>query len=123
MLEGPLPATVADFEGIVACANACFPPPPGMSGMEVRAAHCYINEPDHLSRFLVIKDNGRVVACLGCITQVLAVDGGEVRVSGVSGVATLPEYRGQGLMSRLLPAAVNLMRGQNCAFSELGGDR
>jgi len=123
MLEGPFPATLDDFEGIVACANACFPPPPGMGGMEIRAAHCYRREPDFLSRFLVMKDAGRVVACLGCITQILAVDGDEVPVSGVSGVATLPDYRGQGLMSRLLPAAISLMRDHRCAFSELGGDR
>ena len=46
------------------------------------------------------------------VERTITVDGQPVRVGGIGGVATLPEYRGRGLASRAMSAAVKLMKAE-----------
>jgi RimJ/RimL family protein N-acetyltransferase len=44
------------------------------------------------------------------VERTVTVDGQPLRVGGIGGVATLPEYRGRGLASRAMSAAVEFMK-------------
>ena len=53
----------------------------------------------------------------------LKVGDARIRVGGLTAVATLPDYRERGLMTRLLDRCLVCMKEEEYAFSELGGYR
>ncbi len=58
---------------------------------------------------LLVKDGRRVVAHVHVTRRVMELDGVRLPVSGVAGLATLPEYRGRGLAQQLMMAAERYM--------------
>ena len=52
----------------------------------------------------------RLIACVGVLKRVIEVDGEPLRVGGITGVVTEPEYRGRGIASTLVARAVHFMR-------------
>jgi predicted acetyltransferase len=54
-----------------------------------------------LKDFLVIKHHGKIVACLNIIPSKWSIGGIELKVSELGCVATMPEYRHQGLQKWL----------------------
>lgn len=58
---------------------------------------------------LLVKDGSRVVAHVHLTRRVMELDGVRLPVSGVAGLATLPEYRGRGLARQLMTAAERYM--------------
>ncbi len=122
-MEGPMRARVEEYDDLQRCIDTCFPTETAAGGMAARWPHCLQRTPERVGRYRVIKDGGRIVACLACIEQTASVDGGLLRMGGIGQVSTLPEYRGQGLMSRLLDDAIRRMEEEGIALSDLGGDR
>lgn len=122
-LTRPVPATTEDYPSLVACMDSCFIPADSCHGMAALNPHCVGSSPEQLAGYRVIKDGTRVVACLGCTPQELHIPGGTIRVTGLGQVATLPEYRGSGLMSQLLDDAIARMTQQGVLLSDLAGDR
>ena len=122
-MEGPSRARVEDFEDLQRCIDACFPTETAAGGMAARWPHCLQPTPQHMRQYLTLKDGGRIVACLSCIHQTLVVEGASFRSGGIGQVSTLDEYRGRGLMTRLLDDAVRRMEEDGFALSDLGGDR
>jgi predicted N-acetyltransferase YhbS len=115
-------ARPGDWPQILACVNRCFVAD-GAPSMALTHGHCVNDDPDTLKGYLVARDGGRLVGCLSCTNQQLIIDGGTLAVGGLGQVATLPECRGQGVMSALLNAAIAHMEASGCACSDLGGDR
>jgi predicted acetyltransferase len=58
---------------------------------------------------LLLKDAGRVVAHVHLTRRVMELEGVRLPISGVAGLAILPEYRGRGLARALLRAAQRYM--------------
>ena len=83
----------------------------------------YRPDPDALECFLVLEVDGKIVSHVGLFPLELRSFGCRLMVGGVGGVATLPEERGKGYMSRLLRHAISLMRERGWPLSALGGDR
>lgn len=52
--------------------------------------------------FVVCEDRGRIVGLINQTPMVLRIGGARLQVVGIGGVATLPECRGHGVMSKLL---------------------
>lgn len=122
MVEGPVRAGDADFESILALANACFVRDRDGGGMLARWPHCYTREPGRIQSF-IMRENGRAISMVAYADQEVDVAGKAVRVAGITGVSTLPEYRGKGYMTRLLASCIEDMAARHYALSELGGDR
>jgi predicted acetyltransferase len=114
-------ATERDFEAMIDLAEECFPRDRELGGMLPRWGHCFRRE--KMDNSLIIKDDGKIVAHVACIDQEVIIEGGTIRVGGVSSVATKPGYRGRGLMTELLNRASSFMRSQGYPLSDLGGDR
>jgi len=121
MIEGPLRASLADFDSLIEFVDECFPGDRDQGGMLARWPHCYI--PKKIGNCLIIKDSSKAVSHVGYVDQTLLVDGEEVKVAGITGVATWPTYRRRGFMTQLLNYSISLMREEGYAFSDLGGDR
>ncbi|MDK1032431.1 MAG: GNAT family N-acetyltransferase [Planctomycetia bacterium] len=122
MNEGPLRATLDDFDTIIELVDVCFPGDRLTGGMLARWPHCYIRRPEKLRNSIIMKDGRRVISFVGVIDQSLVVGGDELRIAGISGVATHPKYRGKGFMAKVLSAVRRVMRKDGYAVSDLGGD-
>lgn len=55
-----------------------------------------------LKDFFIMKHNGKVVACLNIIPSKWSIGGIPLKVAEIACVATLPDYRHQGLQARLM---------------------
>lgn len=122
-MEGPVRARVEEYDDLCRCIDECFPTETASGGMAARWPHCLQPTPEHTRQYLVLKDGGRIVACLSCIDQTFVVEGGSLRSGGIGQVSTLNAYRGGGLMTQLLEHAIRLMEEEGFAISDLGGDR
>lgn len=122
-MEGPMRARVEEFDDLCRCIDECFPTETSLGGMAARWPHCLQRTPEHTGQYLVLKEGGRIVACLSCVDETLVVEGGTLRSGGIGQVSTLNAYRGKGLMTQLLEAAIRRMEGEGYAISDLGGDR
>lgn len=76
-----------------------------------------------MSRHLAVRRDGRVAAAVGIMPITMHVDGVDLSVAGIAGVATDPPYRGQGMMRHIMEAAVDAVRHEDFAISYLGGHR
>jgi hypothetical protein len=123
MIEGPMRASMDDFDSIVELADECFPRDRDSGGMLARWPHCYIPQPEKIRNCLIMKDGPKVVSLVEYVDQTLKVGGSDLKVAGITAVSTWPSYRGRGLMTRLLDYCISLMREEGYAFSDLGGDR
>jgi len=123
MIEGPLRASLADFDSIIDLANECFPDDRDNGGMLARWPHCYIRRDEFVRNYLIIKDGPKVVSQVGYIDQTLLVEGTGIKAAGITGVSTSPNYRRRGFMTKLLNYCMTLMHEEDYALSDLGGDR
>ena len=83
----------------------------------------YRKEKENLKNSFIIKDNGRIVSHVGLFPLDVLVGKTILKAAGIGGVGTDPDYRGQGLMGKLINFAIDKMEKQKYAFSVLGGDR
>lgn len=78
---------------------------------------------DPTRTLLVIEKDGRIVSHVGIFEMDVVVGPARLKCGGIGAVATLPEERGHGYMSRLMQEAVRLMRQWSWPLSVLWGDR
>ncbi|MGW0672392.1 GNAT family N-acetyltransferase [Streptomyces sp. NPDC002746] len=107
-------ATPADDPALAALWKRCFDSP------HLAALHAL--DPDrHRHTFVAQNDAGEGIdAVVVYVPRLIRdADGTPRRVGGIGSVATRPEARGQGLVRRLLVAAVRTMTAEQCAWSLL----
>lgn len=85
--------------------------------------HLYRKEQKNLKNSFIIKDNGKIVSHTGLFPLDVLVGKTILKAGGIGGVSTDPDYRGQGLMRKLLNFTIDKMKQQEYAFSILWGDR
>ena len=85
--------------------------------------HIYHPTPEACANCYIIKENYRIVSHVGLFPIHIASAGTQLTLGGIGGVATLPEARGKGYMTRLLKHAIDEMRVRGYPVSWLGGDR
>ena len=83
-------------------------------------SYCFDDTPDFIDFFfnscylpnntLVSEEEGRIQSCLQLLPYRMKLRGGEVTVPYIVGVGTWPEYRGQGLVKKLLQYADDVMK-------------
>ena len=71
----------------------------------------------------IIRQDGRIVACVGCYPQTLRLGPVTVEMFGIGQVSCLKAYRERGFMTALLKDAVARMEATSAAMSWLGGRR
>jgi len=120
MIDGPRPIRSEEIPQMEKLVNACFVPNAGR--MFARWPHIF-NAEDPGRNSLVIAMDGKVVSHTACIPQILKAGRNKIPIIGVSSVATFPEYRGHGLMGKLLDASNEKIRSSGAVLTYLWGDR
>ena len=123
MIQGPMRASLNDFDSIIELVDECFPHDRDSGGMLARWPHCYIPQHEKIRNCLIFKDGAKVISLVEYVAQTVLVEGREIKVAGITAVATWPTYRGRGFMTKLLDYCITLMCEEGYAFSDLGGDR
>ncbi|NCO41826.1 MAG: hypothetical protein COZ06_21390 [Armatimonadetes bacterium CG_4_10_14_3_um_filter_66_18] len=72
---------------------------------------------------LVAEEDGKLLGSLGIYPDVIRVGKARLRNGGLGAVATVPEARGQGIMTELLAETNRQMLAEGYDVSLLGGDR
>jgi len=120
----PRPAAAEEFGELVRFLDSVF-----RAGRTQSMQQLFPNlyRPELAGRNLVITDAGRIVHATGVFPIPFRVRAaGAVSrwsLAGLGGVSTFPPYRGKGLMTKGLHAAVERMRAEGLALSALWGDR
>ncbi len=83
----------------------------------------YQPEDDSMRHIRLIRADGKIVSSLGIFPIELKSGKYRFSVPGIGGVATLPEFRGRGLMSELLDATAKEIQNSGAPFSWLAGAR
>ncbi len=97
--------------------STCFTKP----GDEIFAVHRYYRQmPQH--RWLVRDSAGVPIAHVAVHDKAIGTEAGEMPIAGVAEVCVHPDYRGRGLVKRMLVAAHEWMAGREYAFSVLFGN-
>jgi predicted N-acetyltransferase YhbS len=70
-----------------------------------------------------IRRDGQIVSMVGAYPRDWQIGDETLKLVGIGGVCTHPDYRGQGLMKALMNRAVSDMKLEGCHISWLGGQR
>lgn len=121
-MEGPRGARIDEFEELMNLLGQAYGYPE-RGWFPSHYPHLYRQDPESLKNNLIIKDEGRIVAHVGLFPLQLTVGGEVIKVGGIGGVATHPDFRGRGHMKKILGLAISRMAAGDYAFSILWGDR
>lgn len=83
----------------------------------------YRDEDDALSCFHIVVEDGQIVSNVGVFPMEVVILGEHFKCAGIGGVATHPQARGKGYMTRLLEESLRGMREEGSDFSVLWGNR
>jgi len=118
-------ATEKDREAILEVVETCFAPPGGHrpGRIEERFWHVYAPDQFQPSAWQVAVAGGKIVAAAGFPAMELNVGPFSLRCAGMTGVCTLPGWRGRGLMSALLREGIDDIDRRQLPLSLLKGMR
>lgn len=114
----PRKATVSEYDELITFLSKIF-----RIRMDLQYSHIYKPTRKDMSNNIIIRDEGRIVSCVGIFPMTLVCGDARLSVGGIGGVSTEPKYRGRGLMSKLLDRAISIMRRRDYDISILWGDR
>ena len=121
-MEGPRSVRRDEFKETMGLLDDIFRG--GQRGrMESEFATVYRNEEKICRNLLIIKEEGRIVSHVALIPRRFHIDGITLKVGGIGGVATHPDYRRRGFAGILLKEAIRRMEKEGYDISILGGDR
>jgi GNAT superfamily N-acetyltransferase len=113
--DGPRACGPADLASVVDLLNHVFRGPPGNTEGPARPpalgwAYAFVYHPANLDNLRVVCHEGRVVSLVAIHPSEVRTERGTIRVGGVCGVATHPDYRRLGLSTATLEDAHAWMR-------------
>jgi len=119
MAEEVLQLTAEDFEEAMKFLNLAF------NGVDfpVILPKLYKAEDEKMGWNLAVKKDGRICAIVGLFPMTAHVGGMTLKVGGIGGVSTHPDFRGSGYMRLLMDAAMKEMQDQGYHLGCLGGLR
>jgi predicted acetyltransferase len=85
--------------------------------------HLYRPTSEACANCYIIKEGPQIVSHVGLFPIHVSCAGVRLTLGGIGGVATLPEARGKGYMTRLLRHVIKEMRARSYPTSWLAGDR
>ena len=83
----------------------------------------FLEDDEVLGRHAVVREDGRIVACVGTYLIPVQLGGCRVLTAGVGQVATAPAARGKGCMTALLSHELARCRDEGALIAWLGGRR
>ena len=81
----------------------------------------FVDDDAHMRDHAVVREGGRIVACVGAYPMKLRVAGCDVPIAGIGQVSTGKEWLGRGCMSALMKTQLERLRSLGTALVWLGG--
>ncbi|MCL2700859.1 MAG: GNAT family N-acetyltransferase [Phycisphaerae bacterium] len=117
-------AKVADRRELLDMLAAAFRVEnPSHPGFDFLYADLFDPTDEAMACHRIIRQDGRIVACVGCYPQTLVLGPATVKMFGIGQVSCLSEYRGRGFMTALMNDTVAHMESTSAPMSWLGGRR
>ncbi|MEK6647360.1 MAG: GNAT family N-acetyltransferase [Candidatus Firestonebacteria bacterium] len=109
----------SEFDELIEFLNKIF-----KKDMEKEYCHVFrCDDEKFMKNSLIIKDKGKIIAHIGIFPMKIIVQGNILNCGGIGGVSTDDAYRGHGLMTKLINAAILEMKKRKYEISFLWGDR
>ncbi len=119
-MEGPRGLKPREFESLCALVNTVFRSD-GNGRMEEQ--YPLLFSPENFDQVFVMVDEGNVVSHVGSLTRDTSVLGHRLTTMSIGAVATYEAYRGQGLATRLMEAAIKKALEQDAVLMPISGGR
>src|SRR5437016_2427040 len=100
-IEGPWHPTAKEYPALLKFLSQCY----GFSDpqwFENDTAFFFGTKPEQLKTKWILKSGGRIASHVGLFPFTAVVEGRKLKVAGIGAVATHPDFRGRGLMKRLM---------------------
>jgi GNAT superfamily N-acetyltransferase len=118
-LDGPRQARPEDFPAIFDILNPIIRGAKGLPPT-IQRDYPFIYNAANCENVLIVADSTRVVCSVGIWANEVQLGDRRLKVGGINCVATLPEYRNQGLGSLTMEAAHRRMKQLGCHIGLLG---
>ncbi|MCY3713607.1 MAG: GNAT family N-acetyltransferase [Gemmatimonadetes bacterium] len=119
-MEGPRGLKAQEFDSLCTLVNTVFRGD-GVGRMEEQ--YPLLFAPENFDQLFVMVDEGVVVSHVGALTRDISVLGCRMSTMSIGAVATYESYRGQGLATRLMEAAVRKAVEQDAVLMPISGGR
>ena len=116
------PLSAADFDEAMEVMNLAFGKSPP-ADFENLLPKLYRADDGLMGCLYALRRGGRILAAVGVHPLTWKVGAATLPIAGISGVSTHPEFRGQGMMQRLMIHCVGVMKEEGYPLSVLGGQR
>ena len=116
--EGPRPAHANELDSILDLANEVMRVGEG-SEPTIATDYPFIYNQENIENIMIVKDRDRVVSTAAIWINMVEAGNGRIRAGGINCVATLPDYRGHGLATEVMEAAVEHLAGLGCHVGRL----
>ena len=90
---------------------------PNHKRFEVLYPDLFITSDDRISDHLLVRKDGKIVACVGAYPMTVRIAGCDIPGAGVGQVATDYDYTGRGYMSQLFKAQNAILKEKGVAMS------
>ena len=116
------PLSAADFDEAMEVMNLAFGKSPPADFASI-LPKLYRPDDSLMACLWALRRDGRIRAVVGIHPLTWKVGAATLPVAGIGGVSTHPEFRGQGMMQRLMTHCVGVMKEGGYPLSVLGGQR
>lgn len=121
MIEGPRPVRPGEYDSLLKLVNRTFIGGSGGRGME--SLYPWHLGKDNRQNLWVMVEDGRVVSHVGVNKRAVSMLGTRIPIVLISSVCTDPEYRGQGLATKLMDHLVRIHDRQGFDLYFISGNR
>ncbi len=117
-LDGPRRAHADELDGILDLANEVMRLSRGWEPT-IGTDYSFIYNQKNAENIMIVKDGERVVSTAAMWMNTVEAGSGRIRAGGFNCVATRPAYRGHGLATKVMTAAVEYMAEIGCQVGRL----
>lgn len=112
-----------DVEEIIALANMVFRPPDSDLSPSMGLQYPLFLSERNAENLFIAEDNGRIVAHNGTMPGTILINGHPISMSSMGSVCTHPDYRGQGIGTRVLMTVLDSLREEGVGLLAISGGR
>ncbi len=119
-MEGPRGLKPSEIESLCELVNTVFR---SNSSERMELQYALLFAEDNFDSLLVMVDNGRVVSHVGTLTRDISILGHRIQTISIGAVATYEAYRGRGLATALMDAAIRKGKEEGSTLMLISGGR
>jgi GNAT superfamily N-acetyltransferase len=120
MIEGPRAARIEELPAVVSLSNGVFSP---NGTVDMGRMFPLLFSETNIRNLRIFVDEGRPVALSGMTVQELSMGAVVARAACIGSVCTRDEYRGQGLVARLVEDCISAAAAQGASLVLISGGR